>query len=592
MVITIDGEIAVLKKGTSFEYVTENREFSDADDYTMTVTFPLKDCPENIAIFGHMHRMDTWARKMKLRASISCGSFFREGVITVIEVSEVEVKCQLLFGKSLQNFGIDIDDTYINELPIASCGSIRIGQNPTVPGTIDNEVNYVCLPWVNDSADGHLNNEMLVDDKTYEVGDTPGLVWGEQAQSDGMKSCMPYLIYVAKRICDEVGYTYDFRDWELSEDRFLLVCNCLPGTWGIEEIARALPHWTVTEFFDEIEKILMCEFDIDEVSHTVTCHYSRADIAAKPVVTLDNIVDSFTDDVRSESDTLKYRPQSQYEYADRGDSDWKFDDCQWLVEYMRSKGKLKEFDSFNDMDRYVSSVAGSRVDVGKDNVRGEELGVVYYVKAVDDYYVLFVRPEIKWDGTHYNYYFRRINICSSTALDAEDKETVELKCVPARIAETDYEHGKAVFLAPSSFDESEDIDEDAIRQPMAYSMILRGESKGLAEYYDKLYLAYWQGEIEWDIYYHNGVRISRPYPPCPVVDSRFRLGSKLASIYSNITIYGTEKMKISWLADSIPDVRSVFIIRGRRYVCEKITATFSESGMSQLLKGEFWQIRH
>ena len=41
MVITIDGEIAVLKKGTSFEYVTENREFSDADDYTMTVTFPL-----------------------------------------------------------------------------------------------------------------------------------------------------------------------------------------------------------------------------------------------------------------------------------------------------------------------------------------------------------------------------------------------------------------------------------------------------------------------------------------------------------------------------------------------------------------------
>ena len=40
----------------------------------------------------------------------------------------------------------------------------------------------------------------------------------------------------------------------------------------------------------------------------------------------------------------------------------------------------------------------------------------------------------------------------------------------------------------------------------------------------------------------------------------------------------------------IPDVRSVFLIRGKRYICEKITATFTENGMSQLLKGVFYPI--
>ena len=37
--------------------------------------------------------------------------------------------------------------------------------------------------------------------------------------------------------------------------------------------------------------------------------------------------------------------------------------------------------------------------------------------------------------------------------------------------------------------------------------------------------------------------------------------------------------------DDIPNVRNVFFIHGKKYLAEKITATFSaETGMSQLLK--------
>jgi hypothetical protein len=52
----------------------------------------------------------------------------------------------------------------------------------------------------------------------------------------------------------------------------------------------------------------------------------------------------------------------------------------------------------------------------------------------------------------------------------------------------------------------------------------------------------------------------------------------------------TKKYTFKFLADDIPNVRSVFIIFGKRYVCEKITATFTENGMSQLLKGTFYPV--
>ena len=51
------------------------------------------------------------------------------------------------------------------------------------------------------------------------------------------------------------------------------------------------------------------------------------------------------------------------------------------------------------------------------------------------------------------------------------------------------------------------------------------------------------------------------------------------------------KTTFKFLADKVPDVRSLFLIRGKRYVCEKLTATFSENGMSQLIKGVFYPVK-
>ena len=43
MILTINGKQAALKKGSSIEYVSENRIFTDADDYSMEIELPLAD---------------------------------------------------------------------------------------------------------------------------------------------------------------------------------------------------------------------------------------------------------------------------------------------------------------------------------------------------------------------------------------------------------------------------------------------------------------------------------------------------------------------------------------------------------------------
>ncbi len=49
MILTIDGQQVALKKGASIEYVSENRIFTDADDYSMEIELPLAGCQQNIA---------------------------------------------------------------------------------------------------------------------------------------------------------------------------------------------------------------------------------------------------------------------------------------------------------------------------------------------------------------------------------------------------------------------------------------------------------------------------------------------------------------------------------------------------------------
>lgn len=580
MQLIIDGKNAVLKKSGSFDYVSENRSFSDADDYTFSISLPLAGCPENIEIFGHLDRMDVDSRHIVLEASIVDRGFSKNGIITVVEATEVEVKCQFLEGRSVQNFMTTFDDIFINEMNLGSYPTSTLPQYVS-HGDIDHGQESVALPWWNESA-SVMNNEVIVEDGVYK--------WSETTKEIGKLSYMPYLIAIAKKICQDLSYTFDFSEWEESSEKYLLICNVLPASWDIPQFARALPHWSVSEFFAELEKILICEFNIDHKVKHVELKFSKNVSNVNNVIKIENVLDSFSSEISYEDELCQFKGIANIRYADRGDEVWKLEQCQWLVDLMKMEGTYyKEFQTeteFMDWRTAQFGILGPWV-TGKDSERGKNVGLLMHIVETDSYGMWRV---VYGNSSEYpNMYFYEwlnLNRFGDVLNDPESDNDLELQMVPACIQSTDFDHGSCLFLSPSSFNESEGYDEDGVRQPMAYSNFLNGEPDSAAEYYDKILLAYWDGHSA----NQNTFYPEKVFPPCPYVDERFSLRTRYRNYMSGMKVSPRDKLKVSWIANSIPDVRAVFHIRGKQYLCEKITATFTEHGMSQLLKGEFYPL--
>ena len=100
MKILINGKLAALKENTSFEYIADNRLFSGSDGYSLTITFPLRGCSQNLSIFGNINRADVAAKKVIFDCQIIDRALVLRGSIVVTEISQAEVKTQFLEGRS------------------------------------------------------------------------------------------------------------------------------------------------------------------------------------------------------------------------------------------------------------------------------------------------------------------------------------------------------------------------------------------------------------------------------------------------------------------------------------------------------------
>ncbi len=157
MQIYVNGKLAALKKGTSFEYVAENRMFSGSDGYTLSITFPLRQCQNNIEIFGHINRMDVLASNVIFDCEIRDRNFYKAGSITITEIDDSEVKTQFLEGRSKQNFDKTFDDIFINELDLGSAQGCIDSSPADAWNPVRQQMKCVALPWVNE-ASGNIQN--------------------------------------------------------------------------------------------------------------------------------------------------------------------------------------------------------------------------------------------------------------------------------------------------------------------------------------------------------------------------------------------------------------------------------------------------
>ncbi len=104
MILTINGQQVVLKKCASIEYVSENRIFTDADDYSMEIELPLAGCSQNLAVFVMLIRKDVDAETIYYDAVLQDTNFYKRGAVVITEITNEYVKVQFLEKRSYQNF--------------------------------------------------------------------------------------------------------------------------------------------------------------------------------------------------------------------------------------------------------------------------------------------------------------------------------------------------------------------------------------------------------------------------------------------------------------------------------------------------------
>ncbi len=603
----------MLKKGTSFEFVAENRLFSGSDGYTLSITFPLRHCRNNLDIFGHINRADVIAGKVIFDCEIRDKAFCKFGSITITEINDTEVKTQFLEGRSEQNFDVTFDDVYINELDLGSATDTNDSRPEYAWDPFTNKMKCVALPWVNDYS-GNIQN--LADFHPEERNSDGSLkarsYYSWNADCSG-RSWQPYLLYITRRICEAVGYAADFSKWEEKEEyRYLLICNTLPYAWETGGFARALPHWTVAEYFEKLELLLGGEFTINHRGKTIDFAFTEATLLAIRPVRLDNIINEHTVEVTVEEDKCEYREAKNLVYKECDHEMWKFYSCDWFIKAWKAGAvRYKSMRELLEANRWLASWNGS-------TQRGSNRDKLLYAEDVDAYFIVrslsktLVEKRGGFMPNRYEYKMelRPVNLFGGRLVsDDEDADEIEIEFVPAWVDETEDKYGRCLFLSFSGYDENdstgtswsrdpyqrkEEID-NTLYQPHAFQSLAAGERNKKAEYYDRIYIGWWDGAQS-----PNG-KLPHPYvEDIEIAEDWSNFNNIHFSLRINHTtlnrrrtahaINSRQKSTFKFLSDTIPNPRAVFFIRGKKYLCEKLTATFTEHGMSQLIKGVFYQI--
>ena len=603
MLILIDKKRAVLKKGTSFDFISENRFFTGADSYTLSITFPLKDCANNLAIFGHINRKDNDLDTLLLDCEIHDHGFHKYGSVSVVEISETEVKTQFLEGRSARNFYSSFDDVYINEIPMGEVHDFghwnleyyvrsydKWRQNSEEDGLGEYE-GYVCLPWVNNTS-GNMQNKMIA---TSSQGHYYYAYGGRD--EDPPIVGMPYLFVVIKKIFKHLGYSYDFSTVERTQWRNIIICNVLPMVWQIRDMQAVLPHWTVSEFLEQVELFLDGEFLVDEKARTVEFAFNSAVLDEVQVVEIRDVVDEHSVEISDAEDTRDdYFEQKNIQYAECDHQMWKFYSCQWAVNKLPKVSWANYATMKNALDSYL---------ICDGPYTHYYYRYVHYCRSEATYFVLKCYQTGKSpDKKQIRHYMRiqPVNPFGPRIVSRkEDAEMQELRIVPACIDHTDNTNGDMLFVECGTLgDDTEDAEDKDENQTQAVNTISAGEKEKKEEYFDKLYVGFWDGDL------------SRYWPqmPFPIADAcMVKQDNTLMHTHYTMRLSGSEvpetrtskfnidqsrKFTFKFLCKDgkLPDVRSVFLIRGKKYLAEKMTATFAaETGMSQLVKLQCYRLR-
>ncbi len=268
----INSKRVIFDKDQSFKIVRENVFFNRTSSYTYDIKIPL-NIIDNIRVFGHLSRHDVQKENLKYDAEVRLNNkTLIKGSAKILDVDDNKISIQILSGNAEIN--AFFSNIYIDELDL--------GQDYTPPKWMDYIVNtalgketnieffrpypdakYVYFPVYNKATDITYNNIFPIIDYNLK----PNIHFGQTLGNYPSDLTFPlnwvshpYLCYAIKYIFLDLGYRLNSNFIESTFLKDLFIVN----KSGQKPIAKALPHWTVAKFIEEVENLTASRFVFDD----------------------------------------------------------------------------------------------------------------------------------------------------------------------------------------------------------------------------------------------------------------------------------------------------------------------------------------
>lgn len=668
-IIYLDGQPVVVSK-KSLKLTVENPFFTKTSSYTYDVDFPL-DIPDNRKIFGRIQRLDVAksARTFEARLVIDAETHL-SGKAHITSITDSVVKIQLLGDNAAYNYGNKMDEAYIDELDLGdwyrtswpdgsyydalskvwkyysadedfsnetsdlvACRAQYAGPPSTdysetrliryMQTSLENK--WIAMPILNTSADMVCNGisyQCKYQQSGYDMR-YRGYV-GEQPSRRDLEgtavvsfAIQPFVWLIAKKIAAATGFTLDDGDNALWTDTFfrrVFICNANNHL----ACAKCLPHWSVNDWWTQIENtfglVLGVDYEHKKITLHKRCDHYRIDTSTLPIT---DVVDEYTVDVNDET-------QSDISTNSVGFADHDAAAEDILDDEIIDQAKIdKSFANLAALHTWATAQGAEAMANHK--------GTIWYCS----------------DGRQYIYTdadgLVEINMFRPRKPENKEDIDIELKFVPAAYTrDVDCEiysapiPGNGADVRPSviatfpvetiaapnisilDWYKNNDYTSLDIGAVIAGDAEAQSARDGIP---DVIYLAIKPDnnksaiDIAVDTTTTSGEKLMgtftypRPYlrerataaldgeptlSDTPYSLSLIPIGEQInlasQTLSQGVYIDTTTRYCVKFLAKHLPDVGCVFIIRGRKYVAEKLEVDITSDGMSQLITGYFYPI--
>jgi len=629
MRIIVDGKEAVLEKNIAFEYVRENPLFTDAEDYSMDITFPMKNCPHNVAIFGPIHINGVDISTLSYPCEIISGEFYRSGVLAIVSVSEKAVKGQFLEGMSAQNFHSDLGSTYLTDLDFSQWDGTAGGWENFPDGDYakGKDAGWIEFPVYDTESetlieavspgDGYDNYSRHI--YLWKLVDIVAQASGWKVNQSALKRLAMYMHVVM----------VNTRRFYYEGER-------------IRPLNLMVPHWTLQEFYEQVGKFFGCLVMVDKAKHMITFR-SYTEVAKSAAKVTLQVLRPFSVEVNTK-ETPKYRGSRKYRLSNDANPK-NINSCSFI----QSDPRIPHQDM--TQAEFLQLLASHAAHSNDERYTGQRW--LYHLTDLDKWAVITetddrVKRQYVLVGGNIGGTYQEIEVDYPTILfqsaeilnqygDMSEGEELKICPCPCEGPFVDFRWSTNVAVVPPmpiyrrkrvpsiaipEYDPDDRYNSDVPEHGIdAIEALSAGNREKEDMYFDKLWVVIWQDQTDvagglniWStrkiepLFEHkkaeawaSGWHTFKDEEGQPIYGEftftfhqfSWELTPVDPSLQTNnslVKVDETKLYKFKFLATTIPDPKNIFVINGKEYVCQRLKAHFTVRGMSELIEGEFYEI--